>query len=441
MGKAPEVQGGTGNSVHNNKWNETDDFTDLKADVAVHMADYVTQKDDKFNLQGDVDGFISPVSNSLNTQILDNFEDLSGWNNGEVDTVNVKYGTQGLKLSSSDGSGANTTKNISADLLDKHIILSFYIDNVDNLRRIEIMIQTYGEWVKYKGVNFTEYPKKLTNGWNIAVINLGSGSWEGGLVRSDLANVTAIRFRVYSNAGVTVNVTFDMMMAVENPLSEAIVTITFDDGDKSIYTEALPYMSKYNMRGVAYVITDSVGGVNTATLEQLKTMYDMGWDISSHSNDHRHAGVNLTTIDEAKTWLSDSYKWLIENGFTRSAEHFAYPGGRWHLGDRSLDLINEVKKIYATARGNTQICETLPPSNPYLLQPIEFSTGDEAFVKAVIDRAIESKEWVILMLHDIADSPSIGPTTTEFQSVIDYIHTNNVKVLTMSEVKKLMSAY
>jgi len=39
MGKAPEVEGGTGNSVHNNKWNETDDFTDLKADVTAHLAD------------------------------------------------------------------------------------------------------------------------------------------------------------------------------------------------------------------------------------------------------------------------------------------------------------------------------------------------------------------------------------------------------------------
>jgi len=41
MGKAPVVEGGTGNTVFNNKWNESSDFEDLRADVVAHKADAV----------------------------------------------------------------------------------------------------------------------------------------------------------------------------------------------------------------------------------------------------------------------------------------------------------------------------------------------------------------------------------------------------------------
>jgi hypothetical protein len=37
MGKAPVVEGGTGNSVFNNKWNATSDFEDLRTDVGDKM--------------------------------------------------------------------------------------------------------------------------------------------------------------------------------------------------------------------------------------------------------------------------------------------------------------------------------------------------------------------------------------------------------------------
>jgi parallel beta-helix repeat protein len=39
MGKAPVVEGGTGNTVFNNKWDKSSDFEDLKAEVIAHKAD------------------------------------------------------------------------------------------------------------------------------------------------------------------------------------------------------------------------------------------------------------------------------------------------------------------------------------------------------------------------------------------------------------------
>ena len=55
MGKAPIFSGGTGNSVHNNKWNETDDFTDLKAEVVAHMAESANKFDKLFAFRNDIE--------------------------------------------------------------------------------------------------------------------------------------------------------------------------------------------------------------------------------------------------------------------------------------------------------------------------------------------------------------------------------------------------
>jgi hypothetical protein len=56
MGKAPVVEGGTGNTVFNNKWDESSDFEDLKAEVIAHKAESVTQA-------GGVHGFIEESGN------------------------------------------------------------------------------------------------------------------------------------------------------------------------------------------------------------------------------------------------------------------------------------------------------------------------------------------------------------------------------------------
>ncbi len=43
MGKAVVISGGTGNTVFNNKWNESSDFEDLRADVVGHKADKASE--------------------------------------------------------------------------------------------------------------------------------------------------------------------------------------------------------------------------------------------------------------------------------------------------------------------------------------------------------------------------------------------------------------
>lgn len=74
------------------------------------------------------------------------------------------------------------------------------------------------------------------------------------------------------------------------------VVITFDDGYREVYQEALPVMEQYGFVGTLYVIQDQVGVSGYLNADQLRKLIESGWEIGSHSKTHanlRKAGVNL----------------------------------------------------------------------------------------------------------------------------------------------------
>lgn len=80
--------------------------------------------------------------------------------------------------------------------------------------------------------------------------------------------------------------------------------ITFDDGIKDIYTNALPILEKYNYKAVVFISTDYIGGksIYAGTREdkefemlsknEIKKLEQAGWCIANHFAAHK----NLTKI-------------------------------------------------------------------------------------------------------------------------------------------------
>ncbi|MEK7767460.1 MAG: polysaccharide deacetylase family protein, partial [bacterium] len=77
------------------------------------------------------------------------------------------------------------------------------------------------------------------------------------------------------------------------------VIFTFDDGYRSVFTEALPILRKYHFVGAAYLVTDYVGLENgwhdpaleprvpLLTWEDVAALTAAGWEIGSHGRTHR----------------------------------------------------------------------------------------------------------------------------------------------------------
>lgn len=95
-----------------------------------------------------------------------------------------------------------------------------------------------------------------------------------------------------------VDATSEAPQLFEHPL----ITVTFDDGWESIYTVAMPKLSKYGIVTTQYIITDTDKQVNYMSDAQIATVEGAGHEIDSHTVSH----ADVTTLTDASLRLSCS---------------------------------------------------------------------------------------------------------------------------------------
>jgi len=270
-----------------------------------------------------------------------------------------------------------------------------------------------------------------TNVWNLVTISITQTSDNG---KPDISKINSIEIAVKDRGKRPVTVWLNSLSLQENN-NKSIVTFTFDDAVGTQFTNAVPILSVYNYSATTYIPTGWVGAPDRLSIEQLKVMQDeYGWDISSHTVSH----VDVSKINNEKRLekeLVNSKQFLLDNGFEKGAEHFAYPFGTFN-SELSMDLI---KKHYKTARIVRGDIETLPVADPYRIRVIYvLSITPPDLVLNRIDRAIDNGDWAILVFHGIVDDNADDIQGTylksNFQVIVDGINKKGVDVMTVSEV-------
>ncbi len=120
--------------------------------------------------------------------------------------------------------------------------------------------------------------------------------------------------------------------------SEPLITLTFDDGWQSVYTEAAPLFSKYDVQTTQYILPGEFASPNYLSVDQAKSMKDAGHEVTSHTYTH----AKLTTLDEkgVTTELDNSLKVLRKfDLLSDDKPHFAAPNGETDA--QSIKLIKE----------------------------------------------------------------------------------------------------
>jgi len=212
--------------------------------------------------------------------------------------------------------------------------------------------------------------------------------------------------------------------------SKGIVSITFDDGWLSQYTEARKKMDQYGFAGTAYIIPDHIGTSGYMTLQNLKDLQNQaGWDISAH---HQTNFTTLTAIQVEQIILSTK-NYLLKNGFSKGANDFAYPNGAYD----ETTVLPLVRKYFRSARTVTNYAETYPPADYHKLRVLLVTnTTAPSTIAAAVDRARINKEWLILVFHKIVATPTAETeySITNFEAVIDDIASDGILVRTISDV-------
>ena len=99
MGKAPVVEGGTGNTVINNKWNATSDFEDLRTDVGDKTTLTTTDKTNLVNAVNETKAQINSLADDVNLHkmpisggVLENYSEKLVTLSGTATTINLSLG-------------------------------------------------------------------------------------------------------------------------------------------------------------------------------------------------------------------------------------------------------------------------------------------------------------------------------------------------------------
>lgn len=128
-----------------------------------------------------------------------------------------------------------------------------------------------------------------------------------------------------------------------NTLPKKPIVITFDDGWKSQYQNALPILKKYNIPATFYIYTGVTGSPKYMNWDELRVLVSFNMEIGSHTKNH----PKLTKLQnfKLKEELKES-KNILENKLNIKVTDFAYP-----YGDYNNSVIQALKDYgYTSSR-------------------------------------------------------------------------------------------
>lgn len=189
------------------------------------------------------------------------------------------------------------------------------------------------------------------------------------------------------------------------------LSITFDDGYRSVHAEAFPVLEDLGVRATTYAITGQVGGGfedrPLMTWEQLRELQDAGWEVGSHSR--THPDLRNVSDEQLQDEVVGSRQDLIDHGITPAT--MAAPYG--HTNDRVREaVLEEYDAFRVTEWGANDRSDPDPGAlNAYWLNDkIGWTDVEDELVNGTLEQG-----WGILMLHSVDASSdyaySIDPET------------------------------
>ncbi len=224
--------------------------------------------------------------------------------------------------------------------------------------------------------------------------------------------------------------------------TQAVVSLTFDDGDEDQYTNAFPVLQQHGLHGTFYIITGFVG-VNSGnmTRSQLQSLYNAGNEIGGHTV--LHPDLAEVSASEATREICDGRNTLLKWGFP--VTDFAYPyaninstltGIAQRCGFNSARGLGQLETPYGCRK--CAPAESIPSATPYDLNAPGAVTDQWTLsdLESVVTQAESSGGWVPITFHNICnndcDPYSVSPSL--FSSFIQWLSAQPVSVKTVRQV-------
>lgn len=220
------------------------------------------------------------------------------------------------------------------------------------------------------------------------------------------------------------------------PFDEPLITVTFDDGWESIYSQGLPVLEKHNIKTTQYILGGHFDEQAYLSEAQVRSMQAAGHEIAAHSMTH----PDLTSLSEADLeWEVGEADRQLTQKFGDMRE-FATP-----LGASNDMVLAHLKKYYRSHRNTAS-----DPTNG--VQDIDINLRDgfdryniQAFtvrrtttpeeIKQLIDHTIQRKGWLVITYHQVDDSSSIyAVTKNALDAQMKLVTESPLRTATMGQV-------
>lgn len=180
--------------------------------------------------------------------------------------------------------------------------------------------------------------------------------------------------------------------------SRPLISIEFDDGWKNAYELGFPIVEEFGFRATQYVITQTTQWGGYMNNDQIRALDSRGHDIGSHTVSHPHL-PQLSDV-QIKTELQSSKSYL-QSVLGKPVDLFVTP-----YCESDNRVKEEAKKIYATLRNCQAAANTKKNFDAYNLNSyIVYDTTTDAEIQAWIDDAKANNSWMILVYHEVQQSP------------------------------------
>ncbi len=343
--------------------------------------------------------------------------------------ISANQNTESIRISTGvDGAWYGARAEFSPlDFTNGSIAFKVQAYNWEDLDQVIIMFSSDSDFKNYYTFNIKNYFTKPAFGeWSEVVIEPSVFKITEGVPGWN--NINSLAIRVIPKKDVSTKIWFEEFELIPKINSEAVVSMTFDDGFSSTF-KAGDIMHKYDYTGTAYIIPEFLGKEGYLIQAEVDDLAGMGWDISGHGKD------NLTELvsADADTQLASVYKYLDDRKY-KGREHFAYPNGGYNKYVES-----QVMEYFTSARTIDGFSQPVAKIHNSHINAVTISSSTPITdIIAQIDQAVKDKSWLILVWHNFNQelTSDTDYRLEDFSYLVDYINKNNIKVLPYSEAYK-----
>jgi peptidoglycan/xylan/chitin deacetylase (PgdA/CDA1 family) len=222
-----------------------------------------------------------------------------------------------------------------------------------------------------------------------------------------------------------------------SPFHEPLVSVTFDDGWESVYTQGTGVLEKYKIPATMYVLSGEEKDKSYMSFAQMRSLREAGYEIGVHGVSHK----DMTKLNDAELMfeINASKTTLNQEKLLGHSVSFASPYDAYN--DHTIEAISQ---HYSSQRNTNADLASIGPEDinvgPTLnhYQIIAFAvlnTTTDAQLRSALKYAKDHNGWFVLVYHQIDRSNGQYSVTPEvFDHQMKLVKDSGAKTPTVGTV-------